>query len=138
MLLGIHNLEKERVNTAIEAYYEKKVGDVLPHTNPTNNNNNSHIQSTLNVERPNSASNESVQPSTSSANQSISSPITSNYKSSLSSSSKYWDNVFNMLENVLFSAYIYIYKNNFFYVILIEAPCQLVVAKVTDFYSILA
>ena len=97
MLLGIHNLEKERVNTAIEAYYEKKVGDALPQTNANNTQ-----QSASNVERTNSTSNESVQPSTSSGNQSISSPITSNYKSSLSSSSKNWDNVFNMLVIKLF------------------------------------
>jgi len=95
MLLGIHNLEKEKVNTAIEAYYEAKVGaDYVSQANTnTNTNMNPQTQSTLST---NSTSNESVQPSNSSVNQSISSPITSNYKSSMSSSSKNWDNVFNM------------------------------------------
>jgi 1-phosphatidylinositol-4-phosphate 5-kinase len=92
MLLGIHNLEKERNNTAIEAYYEAKVGDPLPQAAQT-----AQTHSTLSAERANSTSNESVQPSTSSANQSVSSPMPSNYKSSMSSTSKSnWDNVFNM------------------------------------------
>ena len=107
MLLGIHNLEKEKVNTTTEAYYEAKIGDAMAANTPgstanpppTSNTtaNNTQTQSTLSAERANSTSNDSVQPSTSSANQSISSPVASNYKSSImSSSSKNWDNFFNM------------------------------------------
>lgn len=82
LLIGIHNLEQERVNTAIEAYYDAKVGDPLPGTNDKNLASSSM-----------SNANDSVQPSTSSANASISSP----HKSSIMSSShKNWDNVFNV------------------------------------------
>lgn len=96
MLLGIHNLEKEKNNKAIEAYYEAKVGAdyILPtNNNAPNTNTNPQTQSTMST---NSTSNESVQPSNSSVNQSISSPLPSNYKSSMSSSSKNWENAFNM------------------------------------------
>lgn len=44
MLLGIHNIEKERINSAIEAYYEAKVGDPLPSSIVNNNNNNNEQQ----------------------------------------------------------------------------------------------
>lgn len=84
LLIGIHNLEQERVNTAIEAYYDAKVGDVLPGTTSTNQNIATSSMSNAN---------DSIQPSTSSANASISSP----HKSSImSSSNKNWDNVFNV------------------------------------------
>ncbi len=38
MLLGIHNLEKERVNKAVEAYYEARVNNVFERENESDTN----------------------------------------------------------------------------------------------------
>ena len=71
LLLGIHNLEKDRNNNiAIEAYYEAKIGDL--HTISENGN---------------QLTNNSVGISNNNNN--------NNNKSTLSST-KNWDNVFNM------------------------------------------
>jgi hypothetical protein len=70
LLLGIHNLEKDRNNIAIEAYYEAKVGDLHTFNGAEHGSDASaNPGSTLNNQNPN--------------------------KSSLSTT-KNWDNVFNV------------------------------------------
>jgi 1-phosphatidylinositol-4-phosphate 5-kinase len=81
MLLGIHNLEKERINTAIEAYYDAKLGDPLPSTSAPSSAN------------PNTS--EHVQPSTSS--QIYVTPTSPQQnRSSISHKQNSWENVFNV------------------------------------------
>ena len=70
LLLGIHNLEKDKNNIAIEAYYEAKVGDLHISAGGGGNMDSSQSGSSTN---------------------------NNHYKSSLSSSTaRNWDNFFNM------------------------------------------
>lgn len=97
LLLGIHNLEKEKSNAAIEAYFDAKLGDLayISQMNSLGQQNSSSMGQNL-------APNSNTANQSSSASSTFGSPNLSAHYNNLQSSlvnktSKYWDSVFNML-----------------------------------------